>query len=135
MLNLADVSIFVCLFFILHFLYFDLPILYLTLVFGFAEIELGLKRALAVKKATNLQKKAGSLFAPTAKTSHKRKNQADGGRLAKKIISQPIALDLTGSQSNPNPPHHGVGKGLMTPYVPIINELVPLQVPLLVKDE
>ena len=61
MLNLVDVSIFVSLFFILHFLYFDLLVLYLTLVFGFAEMELGLKRALAVKKATNLQTKAGSL--------------------------------------------------------------------------
>ena len=52
MLNLADVSIFDCLFFILHFLYFDLLVFYLTLVFGFAEMELGLKRALAVKKVT-----------------------------------------------------------------------------------
>ena len=74
MLNLVDVSIFVSLFFILHFLYFDLLVLYLTLVFGFAEMELGLKRALVVKKATNLQTKAGSLSASVAKTSHKRKN-------------------------------------------------------------
>ena len=125
MLNLADVSIFVRLFFILHFLYFDLPVLYLTLVFGFAEMELGLKRVLAVKKATDLKTKAGSLYAPATKMSHKRKNQADGGHLVNKIFSQPIALDLIGSQSNPNPPCHGVGKGLMMPCVPVINELVP----------
>ena len=38
-------------------------------------------------------------------------------------------------QGTPNPPCHNVGKGLMTAHSLVINELVTLVVPLLVKDK
>lgn len=46
---------------------------YLIVIFV-VEMELGLKKALAVKKDAALQTKASSSLAPTAKTSLKRKN-------------------------------------------------------------
>ena len=97
-------------------------------------MELRLKRAFAVKKAAILQSKVGSSSAPAAKTSLKRKNQADRGRTAKKTVNQPVVSDSTSSQGIPNPPHHGTGKGLMSARGPIINEPIP-QAPLLVKDK
>ena len=60
-------------------------------------MELGLKRALVVKKAVTLQLKAGNMSTPTARMNQKRKNQGNEERPMKKIISQPVALDLTNS--------------------------------------
>lgn len=62
----------------------------------FLEMDLGTKKALEVKKAAALQIKAGSLSAPTAKTSHERKSQGNGERPLKKIVSQPVASNLMG---------------------------------------
>ena len=91
------VSIFVRPFLILHFLYFDSSVLILFPFLVFAKMELGLKRALVVKKAVTLQLKAGNMSTPTARTNQKRKNQGNEERPTKKIISQPVALDLTNS--------------------------------------
>ena len=62
------------------------------------DIELELKRALAVKKTAAFQSKAGSSSAPVAKMSLKRKNQVDRGRMAKKTVNQPVISDPTCSQ-------------------------------------
>ena len=70
-----------------------------------------------------------------AKKNLKKKNQGDGERPLKKIVSQPVALDPTSPQGTPNPPRYGVGKGLMTAHGPVINELITLLVSLLVKDK
>ena len=78
-----------------------------------------------MKKAAAFQLKAGSLSASTTKMNQKRKNQGDGERPLKKIVSQPIALDSAGSQGTPNPPCHGVGKGLMMARGLVLNEPVP----------
>nr|POF07384.1 hypothetical protein CFP56_37451 [Quercus suber] len=61
------------------------------------DMELGPKRALVVKKAIALQSKVSSSSALAAKTSLKRKNQADMGRTEKKTVNQPVILDSTGS--------------------------------------
>ena len=97
-------------------------------------MELGLKRALGVKKAATLQSKACNSSTPAAKTSLKRKSQADRGHTTKKTVNQPIISDPTGSQGIPSPPRHGTGKGLMSARGPIINEPIP-QAPLLVRDK
>lgn len=60
-------------------------------------MDLGLKKALAVKKATTLQTKAGSSAVPFAMTGLKRKNQADEGCPTKKTVNQPIVLAPTSS--------------------------------------
>ena len=89
---------------------------------------------LTVKKAAALQIKAGSLSTPIAKTSQKRKNQGDRDRSLKKVVNQPINLGPSLSQATPNPPQHGVGKGLMMAHDPIINgPVTPFT--LLVKDK
>lgn len=88
-------------------------------------MELGTKRALVVKKVAALQLKASSLSAFTAKTNQKRKNQHDGERPLKKIGSHLVASDSVGSQGSPNPPRHGVGKGLMMACNPVLNESIP----------
>jgi len=105
-------------------------------------MDLGKKRALEVKKVAALQLKDVSLLNPStpraharAKQNQKKKNQGDGECPLKKIVSQPVASDPTSPQGTPNPPRHGMGKGLMMAHGPIINELITLQVPLLVKDK
>ena len=98
-------------------------------------MELGTKRALAVKKVVAFQLKAGNSSAPTAKTSLKRKNQDDGERSLKKIVSQSVISNLVGSQDTLDLPRLGMGKGLMTTRSPVLNEPVPSYVPLLVKDK
>ena len=98
------------------------------------DMELGLKRALGVKKAATLQSKACNSSTPAAKTSLKRKNQADRGHTTKKTVNQLIISDPTGSQGIPSPPRHGTGKGLMSACGPIINEPIP-QALLLVRDK
>ena len=74
------------------------------------------------------------MSALAAKTSQKRKNQGDGDHPLKEVVNQPVKLGPSDFQGTPNPPRHGVGKGLMTTHGPIINEPVA-PTALLVKDK
>ena len=61
-------------------------------------------------------------------------NQGDRDCSLEKVVNQPINLGPSVSQATPNPPRHGVGKGLMMAHDPIINEPVT-PFTLLVKDK
>lgn len=97
-------------------------------------MDLGTKRALKIKKVAALSIKVGGLLASSTKTSQKRKNQSDEDRPLKTRANQPVNLGRSGSQGTPNPPRHGVGKGLMTTHGPITNKPIPPPA-LLVKDK
>ena len=88
-------------------------------------MDLGTKRALKIKNVAALSIKVGGSLASSTKTSQKRKNQSDEDRPLKTRANQPVNLGRSGSQGTPNPPRHGVGKGLMTAHGPIINEPIP----------
>lgn len=88
-------------------------------------MDLGTKRALKIKKVAALSIKVGGSLASSTKTSQKRKNQSDEDRPLKTRANQPVNLGRSGSQVTPNPPRHGVGKGLMTVHGPIIYEPIP----------
>nr|POF09603.1 hypothetical protein CFP56_54671 [Quercus suber] len=97
-------------------------------------MDLGIKRALAMKKADALQIKGGSSSTPTTKTTQKRKTQGNRGRPSKNGTAATVALSLAVAQDKQDTYRHKVGKGLMSTHGLVPLQFGPQYVPLLVRD-
>lgn len=81
------------------------------------------------KAAAALRAQGGGLLAQVSHASKKRNHTPNVQSLGKGVGGSSVCLEV--HEGVVDPPHHGVGKGLMTSQGPVI----PLLLPLLMKDK